>query len=124
MITEAEVGLFLKEYEDALGTGSFENVERMIHPDAMFRFNDGDYQGIDEIKAAFERTWAYDVEDERYWLSDVEVRTLDVDSASITFQFHWSGTGEDGPFQIDGRGTMVVVRECERLKIVVEHLSR
>lgn len=123
-ITENEVLEFLKHYENALATQSFENVSEQIHPSAIFRFSDGDFHGHEAIRQAFEKTWAYEVEDERYYLSEIEVRTLDVDSASLTFQFHWEGIGENGSFEIVGRGTMVLTRLEGKLKILVEHLSR
>jgi len=37
----------------------------MIHPQAIYRFTDGDFVGRDAIQTAFEKTWAYDVVDER-----------------------------------------------------------
>jgi ketosteroid isomerase-like protein len=123
-ISEASVAEFLKRFEQAQGTQSFSNVVDMIHPDAIFRFNDGDYRGHAAIRKAFEETWAYDVTDERYHLADVEVMSTDADSATATFTFNWSGYGPDGPFHIVGRGTVVIVRHDGALKVAVEHLSR
>jgi ketosteroid isomerase-like protein len=123
-VTEAEVFEFLKRYEDASATASFANVAAMIHPNALFRFNDGDYRGLEAIQRAFESTWAYDVKDERYYLSDIEVMYLDASSAAVAFQFNWSGVGAKGAFVIVGRGTSVLVRHEGKLKLIVEHLSR
>lgn len=122
--TESDVIAFLDRYEHASSTKSFANVADMIHPDALFRFNDGDYRGLQAIQIAFERTWAYNVQDERYHLTNVEVMNRDANSAAVTFGFEWSGVGADGPFHHVGRGTMVLVRHDCRLKILVEHLSR
>ena len=122
-ITETAVVEFLKRFVDASSTESFENVADMIHPNALFRFNDGDYRGHEAIRGAFERTWAHDVKDERYYLSHIEVMSVDGASAAATFQFNWSGVGTHGPFQIVGRGTSVLVRHQDNLKIMVEHLS-
>jgi hypothetical protein len=123
-ITETKVVEFLKQFVDAGATESFVNVAGMIHPNALFRFNDGDYRGLEAIKGAFESTWAHDVKDERYYLSHIEVMSVDIDSAAATFQFNWSGVGTQGPFQIVGRGTSVLVRHQDKLKVMVEHLSR
>lgn len=123
-ITESRVVEFLEQFVDASATGSFANVAGMIHPNALFRFNDGDYRGLEAIQGAFERTWAHDVKDERYDLSNIEVMSVDTDSAAATFQFRWSGVGTQGPFLIVGRGTSVLVRHQDRLKVMVEHLSR
>ena len=124
-ITEIQVVEFLERFVDASATKSFANVAGMIHPNALFRFNDGDYRGLEAIQGAFESTWALGVKDERYYLSHIEVRSVDTDSAAATFQFNWSGVGTQGAFHIVGRGTSVLVRHRERLsKVMVEHLSR
>jgi hypothetical protein len=123
-ITETQVVEFLQQFVDASATKSFAHVAGMIHPNALFRFNDGDYRGLEAIRGAFESTWAHDVKDERYFLSHIEVMSVDGDSAAATFQFHWSGVGLQGPFQVVGRGTSVLVRHEDKLKVLVEHLSR
>ena len=123
-ITETRVVEFLKRFEDASATELFANVVGMIHPNALFRFNDGDYRGLEAIQRAFESTWTHDVKDERYYLSDIEVVSVDTSSAAATFHFNWSGVGPHGSFQIIGRGTSLLVLHDGRLKVMVEHLSR
>ena len=123
-IAEEQVLEFLERFEKAQGTQDFDRVAPMLHPDALFRFNDGDYRGIEAARGAFERTWAHEIEDERYRLTDVELLHVDAGSATVTFRFHWSGVGEGGPFHIVGRGTSVLVRHDGALKLLVEHLSR
>ena len=123
-ITERQVLDFLDRFETAQGTEDFDAVVPMLHPDALFRFNDGDYRGLEAARGAFESTWALDVEDERYHLSDIEVLYSDESSATATFRFHWSGVGEQGPFEVVGRGTSVLVRHEGELRLLVEHLSR
>jgi ketosteroid isomerase-like protein len=123
-ITETQVVDFLKQFEDASATEVFANVVGMIHPNALFRFNDGDYRGHEAIRRAFESTWAQAVKDERYYLSDIAVVSVDTGSAVATFHFNWSGMGPNGPFQIVGRGTSLLVLHDGRLKVMLEHLSR
>jgi len=123
-ISEAQVVDFLDQFEKAQSTQSFVNVMDKIYPDALFRFNDGDYRGLDAIQDAFERTWDYDIEDEQYYLTDIEVMHVDSNSATATFTFHWSGVGPKGSFHNTGRGTTVLIRHEGELKILVEHLSR
>jgi hypothetical protein len=123
-ITETKVVEFLKRFEDASATGLFANVVGMIHPNALFRFNNGDYHGLEAIQRAFESTWTHDVKDERYYLSDIEVVSVDTSSAAATFHFNWSGIGPHGQFQIVGRGTSLLVLQDGKLKVMVEHLSR
>ena len=123
-IGEQQVREFLRRFERAQGTEDFDAVRPLLHPDVLFRFNDGDYRGLEAARGAFESTWALDVDDERYYLTDVEVLHVDSNSATATFRFHWSGSGDNGPFHIVGRGTSVLVRDDGRLKLLVEHLSR
>jgi hypothetical protein len=123
-ITETRVVEFLKRFEEASATELFANVAGMIHPNALFRFNDGDYHGLEAIQRAFESTWIQDVKDERYYLSDIEVVSVDTNSAVATFHYTWSGVGLHGPFQILGRGTSLLVLQDGRLKVMLEHLSR
>ena len=123
-ITETRVVEFLKRFEEASATELFANVAGMIHPKALFRFNDGDYRGLEAIQRAFESTWNQEVEDERYHLSDIQVVNVDTNSAVATFHFNWSGVGPHGPFQITGRGTSFLVLHDGRLKVMLEHLSR
>jgi len=120
-ISKAQVVSFLNQFEKAQSTQSFDNVMDKIHPDALFRFNDGDYRGLDAIQGAFERTWDYAVQDERYYLTDIEVMHVDSNSATATFTFHWSGVGPQGPFHNIGRGTTVLIRHEGELKILIEH---
>ncbi len=123
-ITETRVVEFLKRFEEASATRLFGNLVGMIHPHALFRFNDGDYRGLEAIQQAFESTWDQGVKDERYCLSDIEVVNVDTSSAAATFHFHWSGIGPHGPFQITGRGTRLLVLQDGTLKVMLEHLSR
>lgn len=123
-ITESQVLEFLNRFETAQNSEDFDRVAPMLHPDALFRFNDGDYRGLEAARGAFENTWAHEVDDERYYLSDIEVLHVDHRSATATFRFHWSGVTANGPFEVVGRGTSVLVRHEGELKLLVEHLSR
>ena len=123
-ITEQLVLEFLSRFEAAQNSEDFDQVAPLIHPNALFRFNDGDYRGMEAARGAFESTWAHDVEDERYRLSDIEVLHANGTSATATFRFHWSGIAESGPFEVIGRGTSVIVQHEGEVKLLVEHLSR
>ena len=54
-IAEEQVLEFLERFEKAQGTQDFDRVAPMLHPDALFRFNDGDYRGTEAARGAFER---------------------------------------------------------------------
>lgn len=114
---------FLEKYERAQAAQDFDEVAPLIHEDAIFRFNDGDFRGIDRIREAFEATWAHEVDDEVYRMEDVRVEHVTQGMAAATFRFIWSGNGPTGPFEVNGRGTTAVVARSGRLQILIEHLS-
>jgi ketosteroid isomerase-like protein len=124
MIHEPEVREFLAEYEAASASKDFTVVAPMIHPKALFRFTEGDFRGHAEIQGAFAKTWAFDVHDDRYFLTDVEVVTEDDASATVTYTWNWTGEAKGEAFTYTGRGTSVIVQEDGRLLIVLEHLSK
>lgn len=122
-ITDTEIREFLKKYEVAANSGDFANVRDMIHPDALFRFTEGDFVGLDPIQAAFEKTWGHNIRDDRYYLTNVHIVSKDMKSATITFTFNWTGVVEGRPVHTVGRGTSVIVRNEGRLQFILEHLS-
>ena len=124
-LTEAQALQFMVRFEVALATEDFANVEPLIHPQAVFRFSGGDHSGMAEIRTAMERTWAHEVKDERYYLTDKQVLRSGKESATVLFTWNWSGgSPEHGPFEIVGRGTVQLVRHNGAIKILLEHLSR
>ena len=124
-LTEAEALQFMARFEAALATEDFEKVAPLIHPQAVFRFSEGDHSGMADIRAAVERTWAFEVDDERYYLTDKRVLHSGKGAATVLFTWNWSGdSAEHGPFKITGRGTVQLVRHEGTIKILLEHLSR
>ena len=124
-LTEGEALQFMARFEAALATEDFTQVAPLIHPRAVFRFSEGDHSGMADIRAAMERTWAFEVDDERYTLTDKRVLPSGEDAATVLFTWNWSGnSAEHGPFEITGRGTAQLVRHEGAIKILLEHLSR
>lgn len=122
-ITEREIKKFLKRYEDATNTHIFSNVADLIHPEATYRFTDGDFTGIKAIQKAFEKTWN-SIKDEAYSLSNLKIVATNANSATITYTFNWSGIVDGVQKSGSGRGTNVLVRNKEKLQFVHEHLSK
>jgi len=123
-LTKAEVISFFERYEHALETEDFSQVEPFIHPDAVFRFSEGDFVGLGSIKTAFEKTWSLDVQDVKYFLTNIDIINLSAQSATVIFNWNWSGSADQGPFQIVGRGTSQIVLVGGQPKFILEHLSR
>ena len=45
-------------------------------------------------------------------------------SATATYTYHWEGSQAGREFEVQGRGTRVLLYENVRFRIVQEHLSR
>ena len=120
-----EVEDFLVNFEKLASEQDFDLLEPKVHPDAVFRFNDGDHHGIHAVRAAFEATWARsaDAEEVDFYLTDIKVLSLDQGSASATYNYTWRGRFGDRTFAVQGRGTRVLVRHGDTLQILHEHLS-
>lgn len=123
--TRESVIRFLHRFEELAQEEDFDLIEDMIHEQAFFRFNDGDFLGRAAVRAAFEKTWrgSASVRKERFYLTDVVVLSVGT-SASATYTYNWEGTMNGEAFQIRGRGTRVLVHEQGRAQIIHEHLSR
>jgi ketosteroid isomerase-like protein len=117
---------FLHRFEELAEKEDFDLVQDMVHDDAFFRFNDGDFVGKTAVRAAFEKTWqgSDGVQKERFYLSDIVVLHVDAASAAATYTYNWEGRMNGQAFRIQGRGTRVMVVCDGRLQIIHEHLSR
>jgi len=113
----------MKLYEAKINLHRFDEVEQLISPDAIFWFTDGTYRGIDEIRAAFERTWQK-LQNETYWLENIEWIGFGQTLASCTYHYNWKTEIGGKIFEGKGRGTTVLKSENGQWKIVHEHLSR
>ena len=125
-ISESSVVHFLHRFDELADKKNFSLISDMIHERAFFRFNDGDFVGRQAVKGAFERTWqsGSNVQNERFFLTDIVVLSTDVASATVTYTYNWEGVREGRQIRIQGRGTRVLVRQQGRLQIIHEHLSR
>ena len=126
VITERAVIEFLHQFEALGAQRDFALLEPYVHRDAVFRFNDGDFVGVAAVRGAFEKTWAATAQatEDKYYLSDIRVLSVDSRSASATYTYNWEGRFEDTAFAIKGRGTRVMLLVDGRLQIIHEHLSR
>jgi len=112
----------MKVYEAKINLRRFDEVEPLISREAVFWFTDGTHRGIDEIRAAFERTWQT-LQNEVYWLEDLEWIGLSETVSSCTYRFCWKAETDGETFEGAGRGTTVLRSESGRWKIIHEHLS-
>ena len=126
VISKESVVFFLNRFEEIAEKEDFSLIKDMIHEQAFFRFNDGDFVGRQAVQGIFEKTWkgVPNTRKERFYLTDIVVLSTDYTSATATYTYNWEGTHEGRPFRIQGRGTRVLVEEHGHLQIIHEHLSR
>lgn len=126
MLTKEHIVHFLNEFEAIAGKENFDLIQDMIHDNAFFRFNDGDFSGKQAVRGAFEKTWkgSANVKKERFYLTDIEVPTVDDSTATATYTYNWEGSMDGKSFRVQGRGTRVLIVQNGRLQIIHEHLSR
>jgi len=125
-ITPDSVLRFLHHFEELAEKEDFDLVQDLVHDDAFFRFNDGDFVGKAAVRGAFEKTWqgSAGVKKERFYLIDIVLLNVDAASAAATYTYNWEGSMNGQTFRIQGRGTRVLVVHDGRLQIIHEHLSR
>ena len=126
VLTRDSVVQFLNRFEETAEKENFDLIQDMIHDNAFIRFNDGDFVGKQAVRGAFEKTWkgSTNVRKERFYLTDIEVLSVDARSAAATYTYNWEGTMDGRAFRVQGRGTRVLVVENGQLQIIHEHLSR
>ena len=112
----------MRLHQAKLNLRRFDEVEPLISPQATFWFTDGTHRGIAEIRAAFERTWEA-LQNEVYWLEDLEWLGLSDAVASCIYRFRWKAEIDGETFEGTGRGTTAVRSENGQWKIIHEHLS-
>jgi uncharacterized protein (TIGR02246 family) len=120
--TSEELDEVVEEYARRTNSHDFDAVAELIAPDASYWFTEGRYQGHDEIRAAFERTWRA-IEEERYSIHDLKWVVLADQVAVCTYRFSWEGLVEGRRANGQGIGTNVFVRHDGAWRIVHEHLS-
>jgi Ketosteroid isomerase homolog len=109
-------------YGELINRHDFSLLVPLIDADASFWFSSGTFQGLEAVRAAFERTWRR-LAGETYRLEDlVWIARGDV-AASCIYRFHWRAILDGQATEGTGRGTTVLARRPDGWRIVHEHLS-
>jgi ketosteroid isomerase-like protein len=114
----------LQQYIEATNTHKFNNVEKMLHPDAVYWFSDQSCTAIEEIRAYFEHAWDL-IKEEMYAARDIEWIAADSKTATCLYTYHYEGYLKGEFVSGSGRATNVFVKdENGEWKLKHEHLSR
>ncbi|HLD74822.1 MAG TPA: nuclear transport factor 2 family protein [Bdellovibrionota bacterium] len=113
----------LSEYEKGLNTHNFDNVRHLIAPDAVFWFNEGSFEGIDEIEKACNKTFNL-IKNEKYWLTNKKWISSSQETVAIIYNYNWTGVINGKNESGFGRGTSILANIDNTWKIIHEHLSK
>lgn len=113
----------LEQYIDATNTHDFENVERLLHPQAIYWFSDQTCRSQEEIKNYFENAWDT-IKEEKYSAADIQWLGMGNDTATCVYHYHYEGYYKGEFIKGSGRATNVFVKDTDgNWKIIHEHLS-
>ena len=114
---------FIKQYEAALATQNWQQVDPLIHPEACVTFSSGSvHKGKEAVRQAFESNFAA-IQDETYAIENVHWVTKGGDTAVYLFTFHWSGIINGEPANGAGTGSSVLIKGLDGWQLLVEHLG-
>lgn len=114
---------FVRDYERALSSQSWDEVEPLVHENACVTFSDGSvHKGRRAVGDAFARNFS-SIEDERYRITNVHWVTRTERVAVYLFDFAWTGKIGGRPASGSGRGTSVITRDGNSWQLLVEHLG-
>jgi ketosteroid isomerase-like protein len=113
----------LREYEAALATQDWTQVEPLLHPEVCVTFSTGvSHRGRAEVQKAFSENFSV-IQDEHYEISDIHWIDKDPCHATCTYEFRWAGTIDGKAASGAGRGTSVLKNEAGRWFLIAEHLG-
>ncbi len=114
----------MSAYERATNTCNFDAVAPLIADNAVYWFTDVSVQGLEEIRRAFEETWA-SIRDETYTLDHLQWLITTDEVALCIYHFHSRGEVNGKTVESSGRGTNVLRRlDDGRWVMAHEHLSK
>jgi ketosteroid isomerase-like protein len=113
----------LSRYIEATNSHDFENVKKLLHPEAIYWFTKKSCTTTEEIQNYFEQAWNT-IKEEVYSATDVRWLTIDEHSAVCIYTYHYKGFSEGEFVEGQGRATNVFSKNKEGdWKLVHEHLS-
>ncbi len=113
---------FMKNYWEAASSNDFAHVSPFIDRDASFFFSEGPFIGLEQIRKAFEQTWAT-ITAERYTTGKLRWIVSDENTAVCTYDFTSDGYIGGVHRIMRGLGTNVLEKANGNWKIIHEHLS-
>lgn len=118
-----ELTTFMQAYEQATNSHEFNQVALLVDKDAVYWFTEGGFEGVAEIRKAFEAAWR-SIPDEAYNITDIRWLAASYEAAACVYNFSWRGTINGVKKSGGGRGTNALKRINGNWQIVHEHLRK
>jgi len=118
-----ELKTFLEAYEKAANSRIFKNVDPFIADQALFICTNGTFKGKQEIKKAFEDTWAKK-QNKKYSITDVKWLKFGYRNAICTYLFKSDGIVNGKRQVYESSGINVLKRINGNWRILEEHLQK
>jgi len=112
----------LRNYIKATNTHKFDEVRKMLHPNATYFFTDQNCTTHEEIQAYFENAWTV-VKNENYEAHDVKWLYTESHSATCIYTYFYEGYINGKYTSGRGRATNVFIKEADEWLLIHEHLS-
>ena len=112
----------LNNYIHATNSHDFKEVQKLLHPKAVYYFSNQTCKGLKEIQQYFENAWET-VKDENYEAHDVTWLFTSSHSATCVYTYFYEGYIDGKYVSGKGRATNVFVHEGEQWLLIHEHLS-
>ncbi|MGP4071764.1 YybH family protein [Piscibacillus sp. B03] len=112
----------LDTYIKATNSHDFKEIEKILHPDAVYFFTDKTCKTVREIQDYFENAWNT-VKDENYEAHDVNWIFKSEQSITCTYTYFYEGYVNNKYASGRGRATNVFVKKSNRWLLIHEHLS-
>lgn len=123
-LTHTAVLEFVDRWVAAEASEDFDNLVPLIHPNAVYRSNDGDHVGLNAIRQSFEGTFGGSPE-QNYYIENVKVTYAGLQSATVIYSWNWTGKTPAGTnFRVTGRGTKMIARDEAGLRLRLLHLNQ
>lgn len=112
----------LHNYIKATNTHNFDEVKKILHPNAVYFFSDRNCTTQTEIQTYFENAWSI-VKNENYEAREVQWLFIGSNSATCTYTYFYEGYINEKYANGYGRATNIFVKESDEWLLIHEHLS-
>ena len=112
----------LHNYIKATNTHKFDEVRKVLHPNAVYFFTNQNCTTHQEIQTYFENVWSV-VKQENYEAHDVKWLYRGSNSATCTYTYFFEGYINEKYTSGYGRATNIFVKESAEWLLIHEHLS-